>query len=73
MTKVAKELVFTPIVRIITTSELEIDMNSQYNDVFHKALKKIKSWTKEEIIDWIFENVDNMIDSPEPYSEDYDE
>ena len=73
MTKVAKELVFTPIVRIITTSELEIDMNSQYNDVFYKALEKVRSWTKEEIIDWLFENVDNMIDSPEPYSPDYDE
>lgn len=73
MKKVAKEILFTPILRIITQDETEVDMNTQFNDVFHKALDKVRSWSKEEIIDWVFENVDDMYDSPEPYSEDYDE
>lgn len=71
MAKVAKDIDFYPLLRVITDDTL--DNNDAFDDVFYKALDKVRSWTKEEIIDWLFENIDSVHDSIEPYDPEYDE
>lgn len=72
MEKVAKELVFSPIVRVVIpkgcTNEYE---ENEYAVI--AAKEKIRSWSKEEILDWIFENHEDTFPSYEEYDPEYDE
>jgi hypothetical protein len=35
-------------------------------------LEKLRTWTKEEILDWVLENEADYGESYEPYDEEYD-
>lgn len=72
MEKVAKELIFSPIVRVVIPKGgcNGYDEN-EYAEI--AAREKVRSWTKEEILDWIFENHEDTFPSYEEYDANYDE
>lgn len=72
MEKVAKELIFSPIVRVVIPKGgcNGYDEN-EYAEM--AAREKVRSWTKEEILDWIFENHEDTFPSYEEYDANYDE
>lgn len=72
MEKVAKELIFSPIVRVVIPKGgcNGYDEN-EYAEM--AAREKVRSWTKEQILDWIFENHEDTFPSYEEYDANYDE
>jgi hypothetical protein len=72
MEKVAKELVFSPIVRVVVPKGGSNGWEeNEYAEIV--AREKIRKWTKEEILDWIFENHEDTFPSYEEYDAEYDE
>ena len=72
MNKVARELVFCPICRVVVPKDGSNGYTEEeYAEIV--ARDKIKGWSKEEILDWIFENLESIVDSPEPYDASYDD
>ena len=78
--KVAVQFEFNPAIRVCVsvptdkeyTNKEEL-LNAVYDDAQKLLLKKLKSWTKEEIIDWVIENEAGYDESFEPYNEEYDD
>ena len=72
--KIAVQFEFNPAIRVcvplITGDEdiFEVQENAR-----KLVLEKIRSWTKEEIIEWVLENEDDYFESFESYNEEYDE
>jgi hypothetical protein len=72
MEKVAKELIFSPIVRVVIPKGGCNGYNeNEYAEM--AAREKVRSWTKEQILDWIFENHEDTFPSYEEYDANYDE
>lgn len=59
-TKVAKNVTFNPAIRVV------VENANNNEDIIAKAIQKIQSWTKQEIIDWVVENFDSIEDASEP-------
>lgn len=72
MEKIAKELVFTPIIRVIIPKDIP---NGYSVDEYacNAVEEKLHNWTKQEIIDWVIENWETTVDALEPYDENYDD
>lgn len=71
MDKVAKELIFSPIVRVvIPKGGCNGYEENEYAEIV--AREKVRSWSKEEILDWIFENHEDTFPSYEDYDPMYD-
>lgn len=68
MGKVAMEVMFSPIIRVVVE-----DNENANNDAFDKAMETLRSMSKAEILEWIDENVETIFLSPEPYDEVYDD
>ena len=68
MGKVAMEVMFSPIIRVVVE-----DNENANNDAFDKAMETLRSKSKAEILEWIDENVETIFLSPEPYDEVYDD
>lgn len=73
---IAKEVVFCPIVRVVIPKGREDGSYHPYNKPANipntedeyatmKAIEKLRSWSKEEILEWLDENVETIVDSPE--------
>ena len=78
--KVAVQFEYNPAIRLcvpVPTDKNYTDKNELLNDVYESAkeilLKKLRSWTKEEIIGWVLENEAGYDESYEVYNEEYDE
>ena len=78
--KVAVEFEFNPAIRVcvsVPTDKEYTNKEKLLNDVYESAqeilLKKLQSWTKEEIIDWVLENEAGYDESYEVYNKEYDE
>ena len=72
MNKVARELVFCPIYRVVVPKGGSNGYTEEeYAEIV--ARDKIRGWSKEEILDWVFENLESIVDSPEPYDASYDD
>lgn len=71
MDKVAKELVFSPIIRVIIPKDIP---NGYSEDEYacNAVEERLKGWTKQEIIDWVIENWEHTMDALEPYDPMYD-
>ena len=70
--KVAKELAFCPILRVIVpTGGVNGYTEEEYAELI--AREKLQSWTKAEIIDWVMENLEDVMESYEKYDANYDE
>lgn len=61
---IAKEVVFCPIVRVVIPKD---GANGYTEDEYAtmKAIEKLRSWSKEQILEWLDENVETIVDSPE--------
>ena len=72
MEKVAKELIFTPIIRVIIPKDIP---NGYSVDEYacNAVEEKLRNWRKQEIIDWVIENWETTMDALEPYDENYDD
>lgn len=72
MEKIAKEIGFEPFVRVIIPKG---GCNGYSEDEYTElvAREKLRTWTKEEILDWLFENIDMICESVEPYDVHYDD
>ena len=68
MGKVAMEVMFSPIIRVVVE-----DNGNANNDAFDKAMETLRSKSKAEILEWIDENVETIFLSPEPYNAEYDD
>ena len=70
--KVAKEVAFCPLVRVCVPTN---GANGYTEEELAEELarEKLMSWTKSEILDWLFENLEDIIASSEPYDEEYDD
>lgn len=68
MGKVAMEVMFSPIIRVVVE-----DNENANNDAFDKAMETLRSKSKAEILEWIDENVETIFPSPEPYNAEYDD
>lgn len=69
--KVAKEIAFCPMLRVVVPNG---GGNGWTEDEYAEILakEKLQSWTKSEIIDWVMENIEDVMESYEPYDENYD-
>lgn len=71
MDNVAKELIFSPIVRVvIPKGGCNGYEENEYAEIV--AREKVSKWSKEEILDWIFENHEDTFPSYEDYDPMYD-
>lgn len=68
MGKVAMEVMFSPIIRVVVE-----DNENANNDAFDKAMETLRSKSKAEILEWIDENVETIFLSPEPYNAESDD
>jgi hypothetical protein len=70
--KVAKELAFCPIYRVCVPTN---GANGYTEDELAETIarERISKWTKEEILDWVFGNLEDVMESYEPYDAEYDE
>lgn len=68
MGKVAMEVMFSPIIRVVVE-----DNENANNDAFDKAMETLRSKSKAEILEWIDENVETIFLSPEPYNAEKDD
>jgi hypothetical protein len=73
--KVAVQFDYYPAIRVC----VPVNGNEDIYDVNVKeharklVLEKLRTWTKEEILDWVLENEADYGESYEPYDEEYDE
>jgi hypothetical protein len=70
--KVAKEVAFCPLVRVVVPNGgCNGYTENEYAEILAK--EKLESWTKAEIIDWVMENLEDVMESYEPYDKEYDD
>ena len=71
--KVAVQFDYNPAIRVC----VPINGNEDIYDVRENArklvLEKVRTWTKEEIIDWVLDNEADYFESYESYNEEYDD
>lgn len=70
--KIAKDIAFCPMLRVVMPNEEKINGYTQEEFAMLLAQEKLMSMTKKEIIDWVMENLEDVMDSPEPYDPNYD-
>ena len=71
--KVAVQFEFNPTIRVCVPINEDEDIYDVEENARKLVLEKVRTWTKEEIIDWVLENEADYCESYEPYSEEYDE
>ena len=71
--KVAVQFEYNPAIRVcvpINDGEDIFDIEEKSREL---VLAKLRTWTKEEIIEWVIEHETDYCESFEPYNEEYDE
>ena len=72
--KIAVQFDFNPAIRVcvpLTTGDEDIfDIKENARKIL---LEKVRTWTKEEIIDWVLDNEADYFESFESYNEEYDD
>ncbi len=71
--KVAVQFEYNPAIRVCVPITGDEDIFDVEEAARKLVLEKVRTWTKEEIIDWVLENEADYCESYEPYSEEYDE
>lgn len=71
--KIAKDIAFCPMLRVVMPNEEKINGYTQEEFAMLLAQEKLMAMTKKEIIEWVMDNFETMMDSPEEYDGDYDE
>ena len=71
--KIAVQFDFNPAIRVCVPINADEDIFDVQENARKLVLEKVRSWTKEEIIDWVLENEADYFESYESYNEEYDE
>ena len=71
--KVAVKFEYNPAIRVCVPIKGDEDIFDVEEDARKLVLEKLRTWTKEEIIDWVVANVADYHEDFEPYDEEYDE
>lgn len=71
--KVAVQFEYNPAIRVCVPINEDEDIYDVEENARKLVLEKLRTWTKEEIIDWVIENEADYCESYEPYDEEYDE
>lgn len=75
--KVAVQFEYNPAIRVCVPingdEDIYPDIYAVEEDARKLVLEKLRTWTKEEIIDWVLDNEADYCESYEPYDEEYDE
>ena len=71
--KVAVQFEYNPAIRVCVPINDDEDIYDVEEAARKLVLEKLRTWTKEEIIEWVLENEADYCESYEPYSEEYDE
>lgn len=71
--KIAVEFEYTPVIRVCVPINGDEDIFDVQENARKLVLEKVRSWTKEEIIDWVIENETDYFESYESYNEEYDD
>lgn len=72
--KVAVQFDFNPAIRVcVETNGKDIHSNEVYEKARELVLEKVRTWTKEEILDWVLENEADYGESYDTYDEEYDD
>ena len=71
--KVAVQFDFNPAIRVCVPINDDEDIFDVKENARKLVLEKVRTWTKEDIIDWVLENEADYFESYESYNEEYDE
>lgn len=71
--KIAKDIAFCPMLRVVMPNEEKINGYTQEEFAMLLAQEKLMAMTKKEIIEWVMDNFETMVDSPEKYDKEYDD
>lgn len=71
--KIAVQFEYNPAIRVCVPINEDEDIYDVEENARKLVLEKLRTWTKEEIIDWVIENEADYCESYEPYCEEYDE
>lgn len=71
--KIAVQFEYNPAIRVCVPITGDEDIYAVEEAARKLVLEKLRTWTKEEIIDWVLENEADYCESYEPYDEEYDE
>lgn len=72
--KVAVEFEYNPAIRVcVPTDNNDIHSDEVYEKARKLVLEKLRTWTKEDILDWVLENEADYGESYETYDEEYDD
>lgn len=71
--KIAVQFEYYPAIRVCVPVKGDEDIFDVEEDARKLVLEKLRTWTKEEIIDWVVANVaDYHEEFEQPYDEKYD-
>lgn len=71
--KIAVQFEYNPAIRVCVPINCDEDIFDVEENARKLVLEKLRTWTKEEIIDLVLENEADYCESYEPYDEEYDE
>ena len=71
--KVAIQFDYNPAIRVCVPISGDEDIFDVKENAQKLVLEKLRTWTKEEIIEWVLENEDDYFESFESYNEEYDD
>ena len=71
--KVAVQFEYNPAIRVCVPITGDEDIFDVQENARKLVLEKVRTWTKEEIIDWVLENEADYFESYESYNAEYDD
>lgn len=71
--KIAVQFEYNPSIRVCVPIDGDEDIFDVYKNARKLVLEKLQTCTKEEIIDWVMNNVADYYEADEPYNEEYDD
>ena len=71
--KLAVEFEYNPAIRVCVPINGDDDIFDVEENARKLVLEKLRTWTKEEIIEWVLDNEADYCESYDPYDEEYDD
>ena len=71
--KVAVQFEYNPAIRVCVPINGDDDIFDVEENARKLVLEKLRTWTKEEIIEWVLDNEADYCESYDPYDEEYDD
>jgi hypothetical protein len=71
--KLAVEFEYNPAIRVCVPINGDEDIFDVEEAARKLVLEKLRTWSKEEIIDWVTANINDYYAADEPYNEEYDD